>query len=225
MSDNGPIRVMTIDDHEILRGGIKFSLLAFDDLELVGEARSGEEALRLCAELRPDVVLMDMMMPGMDGAETTQALLTGLPQVRVLALSSYHDPDLVQRALQAGAIGYLVKGISAERLAQAIREAYAGRPTLAPEAVQALVHRPTSSPELGHDLTEREREVLALLAAGQSNAQIAQQLTVKISTVKYHLRGIYSKLGAANRAEAVALALEHKLIPTQPKTPSRREGS
>jgi len=161
----------------------------------------------------------------MDGAEATRALLARQPQVRVLALSSFSDPDLVLRALQAGAIGYLVKGISAGRLAQAIREAYAGRPTLAPEAVQALVHRPAPSPVLGNDLTGREREVLALLAAGLSNVEIAQRLTIRLSTVKYHLRGIYSKLGAANRAEAVALALEHKLIPTRLQAPSRREGS
>jgi NarL family two-component system response regulator LiaR len=170
------------------------------------------------------VVLMDMAMPGMDGVETTQALVAHLPQVRVLALSSFYDPQLVQRAMQAGAIGYLVKGVSADRLAQAIREAYAGRPALAPEAVQALVHRPVSSSGLGSDLTEREREVLALLAAGLSNVEIGRRLTVSVSTVKYHLRGIYSKLGAANRAEAVALALENKLIPSQAKAPSRREG-
>ena len=225
MGETNPIRVMTIDDHEILRGGIRFSLLAFDDLEFVGEARSGEEALRLCSELRPDVVLMDMAMPGMDGVETTEALLARLPQVRVLTLSSFHDPELVQRAMQAGAIGYLVKGVTADRLAQAIREAYAGRPTLAPEAVQALVGRPAPSPGLGSDLTEREREVLALLAAGLTNVEIGRRLMVSVSTVKYHLRGIYSKLGAANRAEAVALALENRLIPSQPKAPSRREGS
>jgi NarL family two-component system response regulator LiaR len=216
---------MTVDDHEILRGGIRFSLLAFDDLELVGEARSGEEALGLCSELRPDVVLMDMAMPGMDGVETTQALLARLPQVQVLALSSFHDPDLVQRAMQAGAIGYLVKGVSADRLAQAIREAHAGRPALAPEAVQALVQRRAPSPGLGSDLTERERQVLALLAAGLSNVEIGRRLTVSVSTVKYHLRGIYSKLGAANRAEAVALALQNQLISSQARAPSRREGS
>jgi two-component system, NarL family, response regulator LiaR len=225
MTETRPIRVMTVDDHEILRGGIRFSLLAFDDLEFVGEARSGEEALRLCSELRPDVVLMDMSMPGMDGVETTQALLARLPQAQVLTLSSFHDPEMVQRAMQAGAIGYLVKGISADRLAQAIREAYAGRPTLAPEAVQALIHRPAPSPGLGNDLTAREREVLALLAAGLTNVEIARRLTVSVSTIKYHLRGIYSKLGAANRAEAVALALENKLMPDPPRASLRREGS
>jgi two-component system, NarL family, response regulator LiaR len=225
MTETRPIRVITVDDHEILRGGIRFALLAYDDLELVGEARSGEEALRLCSELRPDVVLMDMAMPGMDGIQTTQALLVSLPQAQVLALSSFHDPELVQRVMKAGAIGYLVKGISADRLAQAIREAHAGRPTLASEAVQALVHRPAPSPVPDSDLTAREREVLALLAAGLTNVEIAQRLTVSVSTVKYHLRGIYSKLGAANRAEAVALALDNRLIPSQPKASSRREGS
>jgi NarL family two-component system response regulator LiaR len=215
---------MSVDDHEILRGGIRFSLLAFDDIELVGEACSGEEALRLCDELKPDVVLMDMLMPGMDGVQTTQAMLAAHPQVRVLSLSSFYDPELVQRAMQAGAIGYLVKGTSANRLALAIREAYAGRPTLAPEAVQALVQRPAPSPALGNDLTEREREVLALLAAGLSNVEVARELTVSVSTVKYHLRGIYSKLGAANRAEAVALALENKLIPAPSKGAPHRDG-
>jgi NarL family two-component system response regulator LiaR len=212
---------MAVDDHEILRGGIRFSLLAFDDLEFVGEAPSGREALRLCSELRPDVVLMDMAMPGMDGVETTRALLASQPQVQVLAFSSFHDPEIVQRAMRAGAIGYLVKGASADRLAQAIREAYAGRPTLSPEAVKALVRSPAPSPGLGADVTEREREVLALLAAGQSNAEIGRRLAVSISTVKYHLRGIYSKLGAANRAEAVALALQNNLIPGQPDASSR----
>jgi two-component system, NarL family, response regulator LiaR len=224
MGQTSPIRVMTVDDHEILRGGIRFSLLAFDDLEFVGEAQSGEEALRRCGELRPDVVLMDLAMPGMDGVETTQALLARQPQVQVLVLSSFHDPEMVQRAMQAGAIGYLVKGVSAERLVQAIREAYAGRPTLAPEAVQALVRRPAPAPGLGSDLTEREREVLALLADGLTNLEIGRRLTVSVSTVKYHLRGIYSKLGAANRAEAVALALQNQLIPNQPRA-SFRNGS
>jgi len=137
---------MTVDDHDILRGGIRFSLLAFDDLELVAEARSGKEALRLCNELQPDVVIMDMLMPEMNGVETTQAIHSQYPQVRVLVLSSFHDRDLVQRAMQAGAIGYLVKGVSADEIAGAIREAYAGRSVLGPEAAQALSPRGDASP-------------------------------------------------------------------------------
>ena len=212
MSESERIRVMTVDDHDILRGGIRFSLLAFDDLELVGEARNGQEAVRLCGEVQPDVVLLDMLMPEMDGVDTARAIRSQYPEVQILVLSSFHDKDLVQRAMQAGAIGYLVKGVTAEELAEAIRAAHAGRPAMGPEAVQALVQRTDSSPKLGAGLSEREREVLALLAKGLSNAEIARHLTVSISTVKYHVRGILAKLGAANRAEAVALALQHGLI-------------
>ncbi len=213
MGESNRIRVMIVDDHEILRGGIRFLLLAFEDIELVGEAQSGEDALRLCEEVQPDVVLMDMMMSGMNGAETTQTLLERYPQVQVLALTSFHDTELVQRAMQAGAIGYLLKGVSMDELAQAIRSAHAGRPTLAPEAVQALIKTTDTAPKLGDDLTEREREVLGLLAAGMSNAEIAEGMVVSVAAVKYHVSSILSKLGAANRTEAVALALQHSLVP------------
>ncbi len=213
MGESNRIRVMIVDDHEILRGGIRFLLLAFEDIELVGEAQSGEDALRLCEEVQPDVVLMDMMMSGMNGAETTQTLLERYPQVQVLALTSFHDTELVQRAMQAGAIGYLLKGVSMDELAQAIRSAHAGRPTLAPEAVQALIKTTGTAPRLGDDLTEREREVLGLLAAGMSNAEIAEGMVVSVAAVKYHVSSILSKLGAANRTEAVALALQHSLVP------------
>ncbi len=207
------IRVMTVDDHEILHGGIEFFLLACDDLELVGKAYSGEEALRICREVLPDVVLMDMLMPDMDGVETTRTMRDQFPHVQIVALSSFHDPELVQRAMRAGAIGYLVKGVSASDLAEAIRSAHAGRPALALEAVEALVQAADGSAKLGSDLSEREREVLGLLANGLSNAEIAQELGISVSTVKYHVRGILSKLGAACRTEAVALAVQHDLVP------------
>lgn len=206
------IRVMIVDDHAVVRGGLKFFLLGFDDLELAGEAEDGEEALRLCDQLHPDVILMDMMMPGIDGAAATQAIRQRYPQVQVIALTSFKEQDLVQRALQAGAIGYLLKDVQALELAEAIRAAHAGRPTLAPEATQALIQAATQPPQPGHDLTEREREVLALMVKGLSNNEIAERLVVSISTVKYHVSGILSKLGAANRAEAVAMALQHHLI-------------
>lgn len=207
-----PIRVMIVDDHAVVRGGLKFFLLGFDDLELAGEAEDGEEALRLCDQLHPDVILMDMMMPGIDGAAATQAIRQRYPQVQVIALTGFKEQDLVQRALQAGAIGYLLKDVQALELAEAIRAAHAGRPTLAPEATQALIQAATQPPQPGHDLTEREREVLALMVKGLSNNEIAERLVVSISTVKYHVSGILSKLGAANRAEAVAIALQHHLI-------------
>ena len=206
------IRVMTVDDHEILRGGIRFLLLAFDDLELVAEAHSGEEAMSLIDQMRPDVVLMDIMMPGMDGVETTQALKEQYPDIQVLALTSFHDPNLVQGVMQAGAVGYLLKGASMDELAEAIRAAHTGRPTLAPEAVQALVQSTSSPQKIGDDLSDREREVLALLVQGRSNAEIAEQLMVSTAAAKYHVSSILSKLGAANRTEAVALALQHDLV-------------
>jgi NarL family two-component system response regulator LiaR len=205
---------MTVDDHEILRSGITYSLQAYKDLELVCEARSGEEALQLCAESQPDVVLMDMAMPGMDGVETTRAIRAEHPQVQVLALTSFYDKDLVQRAMQAGAVGYLVKGGSARELAEAIRVAHTGQTILSQEAAQALIQPDKAPAELGNDLTRRELEVLALLAKGMSNAEIAQQLAISSSTASHHVRAVRSKLGAANRAEAVALALQHGLIAT-----------
>jgi NarL family two-component system response regulator LiaR len=212
MSQTRPIRVMTVDDHEILHGGIEFFLLSCDDLELVGKARSGEEAIELCAQVQPDVVLMDMLMPGLDGIEATRAIRNQHPQVQVVALSSFHDPSLVQRALKAGAIGYLVKGITAVELADAIRSAHAGRPSLVKEAVEALVQAAGSSGIPVTDLSDREREVLTLVADGLSNTEIAQRLGISVSTVKYHVRGILAKLGASCRAEAVALALQLNLI-------------
>ena len=211
MSEAHPIRVLIVDDHEIIRTGIVYSLSAFHDLELVGEAGSGQEAVELCSETQPDVVLMDMLMPGMDGVQTTQAILEEHPQVQVLALTSFHDKERVQRAMQVGAAGYLVKGVSANELAEAIRVAHAGQTILSPEATEAFIKPDEPRAGLGHDLTEREREVLALLVKGSSNAEIAQRLTITISTTKHHVSAILSKLGAASRAEAMALALEHGL--------------
>jgi len=212
MNETPLIRVISVDDHEITRSGIAFSLQAFKDLELVGEAPNGEIALQLCDELEPDVVLMDMQMPGMDGVQTTQAILEKHPRVQILALTSFYDKNLVKRAIQAGAGGYLVKGVSARELAEAIRLAHSGNTILSQEASQMLIQTDDQPFKVGSDLTERELEVLPLLASGMSNAEIAQQLTISISTTKHHVRAILSKLGAANRAEAVSIAMQHDLI-------------
>jgi NarL family two-component system response regulator LiaR len=207
-----PIRVMLVDDHAVVRSGLGAFLYAFDDLELVAEAGSGEEAVHLCEQAKPDVVLMDLVMPGMDGAAATQAIRARCPSIQVIALTSFKETDLVEGALQAGAIGYLLKNISADELADAIRAAHVGRPTLAPEAAQALIQATRQPPPLGHDLTPREREVLALMAEGRNNPEIAEELVMSRSTVKFHVSNVLSKLGAASRTEAVSLALKHNLV-------------
>ncbi len=213
MTQPNPIRVVLVDDHAVVRSGLAAFLLAFDGLELVGEAGSGEEAVRLCEQVQPDVVLMDLVMPGMDGAAATRAIRERCPQVQVIALTSFKEDELVQGALQAGAISYLLKNVSADELADAIRAAHAGRPTLAPEATQALVQAASHPPPPGHDLTPREREVLALMVEGLSNPQIARRLVVSRSTVKFHVSSILSKLGVDSRTEAVALAVQNNLVP------------
>ncbi len=214
MSNADPIRVMLVDDHAVVRSGLSAFLLVFDDLLLVAEAGDGVEALRLCEHHQPDVILMDLIMPRMDGASATQAIRQKYPHIQVLILTSFNENNLVQAALKAGAIGYLLKNVSADELADAIRAAHRGRPTLAPEATQALIeatiHPPT--PSLGHDLTERERDVLRLLIQGLDNHEIAAKLIISHSTVKFHVSNILSKLQSTSRTEAVAVALQHQLV-------------
>ena len=225
MSNKNPIRVLLVDDHDMVRTGLATFLMAFDDLELAGEASGGKEALQLCMQLKPDVVLMDLVMPGMNGAEVTRAIRETHPEIQVVALTSFEDKDLVQSVLKAGAIGYLLKGTSPNELADAIRAARAGKPTLAPEATQALIDAATQPSTRSYELTNREGEVLSLLTEGLTNAQIAQRLTegltnaqiaqrltISRSTVKTYVSSILSKMGAASRTEAVAIAVQDKLV-------------
>ena len=207
-----PIRVMLVDDHTMVRRGLATMLMVFDDLQLAGEAESGEAALEMCAEVLPDVILMDMALPLMDGAAATRAIRQKFPQVQVLALTSFKEGDRIKNALEAGAIGYLLKDVTADDLARAIRAAHAGRATLSPEAAQALVETANQPTAPGLDLTEREREVLTLLIKGLSNTQIAGRLSVSPSTIKSHVSNILSKLGVASRTEAVALALRNRIV-------------
>jgi NarL family two-component system response regulator LiaR len=207
------IRVMLVDDHTMVRRGLATFLKVFDDLELAGEAASGQAAIELSEKLHPDVVLMDMVMPDMDGAAATRIIRKRSPAIQVIALTSFKEGILVQSALQAGAIGYLLKDVSADELVQAIRAAHAGRSTLSPEAAQSLVLATSQPPSPGLDLTERERGVLTLMIEGLNNTQIAAKLSISPSTVKSHVSNILAKLGVASRTEAVSLALRNHIIP------------
>jgi NarL family two-component system response regulator LiaR len=212
MRGQDKIRVVTVDDHEIMRGGVKFTLLAFDDLQFVGEARSGEDALRVCDEVLPDVVLMDMKMSKMDGIATTKIIKDAHPRVQVVMLTTFHDKQLVQQAMKAGAVGYVLKDASKEELAETIRAAHAGRTTLSSEAANDLVQAHASPAGVDSELSEREREVLVLIAKGLSNKQIADSLHRSPYTIRAHVSQIMAKLGAANRAEAAALAIQRGLV-------------
>lgn len=212
MSKADRIRVLIVDDHAMVREGLTGFLQAFEDLELVGEASNGHEALRLCTETQPDVVLMDVVMPDMDGIAATRAIRRDHPDIRIITLTNFGDENMVQAALEAGATGYLLKDVSANELASAIRAAHADRPTLAPEATQALINAVTRPPAPGHDLTSRERDVLALIVEGLHDHEIAERLTISVSTVKFHVRNILAKLEVTSRTEAAAVALRHHLV-------------
>jgi NarL family two-component system response regulator LiaR len=210
--DQHQIRVLVVDDHPITRAGLALFLKAHDDLALVGEAASGEDALAICEEASPDVVLMDLKLPGMDGVDAMQAIRERQPQVQVIMLTSYPDPSFVEHAVQQGAVGYLLKNVSAQELVDAIHSANQGQPVLAREATEALVQAVRQQPVRPNDLTEREKQVLALLVEGMSNAQIAERLIVSRATVKFHVGGILAKLGASSRAEVITMAWQRRLV-------------
>ncbi len=207
------IRILLVDDHAVVRSGLCAFLSVYDDFELVGEASNGLEAIEACEKIKPDVVLIDLVMPEMDGASATRIIRARFPEIQVVALTSYREDALVQNALQAGAIAYLMKNTTAEDLARAIRSAHAGRPTLAPEAAEALIQAARNpEPRIGSDLTEREHEVLEWMVQGLTNPEIAAKLVVSRSTIKFHVSSILEKLSAASRTEAVAIALREQLI-------------
>ncbi len=207
-----PIRVVVVDDHTVVRSGLGAFLLAFDDLEFIGEAESGEKAIAVCEDLQPDVVMMDLKMPGMGGLAAIQVIRDQFPQIRVIALTSFKDQETVQGALKAGANGYLLKNATAEELARAIRAAYIGQTTLAPEATQVLFQGDPTPKVEDYGLTERELEVLALIVQGKTNPQIAEDLVISLSTVKFHVSAILAKLGARSRTEVVAIAMQNDLV-------------
>ena len=212
MDDCKPIKVMIVDDHLMARDGLKVFLSIHDDIEVIADTDSGQEALELCHQLQPDVILMDIVMPEMDGPTATALILEQCPQVQIIALTTFVEEDLVQQALQAGAISYMLKDVHPDRLAQAIRDACVGKGTIDATAAQALMQAKDQPAGLESTLTEREIDVLRLLAQGTLNKEIAQTLNISLGTVRFHTSNIYKKLGVSNRTEAARLALEQGLI-------------
>ena len=211
MSEETKIRVMIVDDHAVVRSGLGAFLSVIPDLELVGEAESGDLAVVRCGYLHPDVILMDLMMPGTDGVTATRLIREQFPSTQVIALTSFQEDELVQNAMKAGAIGYLMKNVTSHELAAAIRAAKDGKITLSPEAAQALVHATQQTAEV-ESLTERELDVLRCMVDGLNNAEIAERLVVSLSTIKYHISNILMKLEVENRVAAVTTAMQRKLV-------------
>ncbi|MBI3170936.1 MAG: response regulator transcription factor [Chloroflexi bacterium] len=213
---------MVADDHVMVRSGLRLFLLAFEDLKLVGEASNGEEAVRLCHREKPDVILMDMVMPVMDGVHATLEICSQFPHTRVIGLTTFYEPEMIQKMLDAGAISFLLKSISATELAKAIRDASDGKSTISSEIQDLLKGRRPSSLHLSeYNLSEREREVLACIMSGMSNAEIARELIISISTAKFHVSSILDKLNVSNRAEAVSFAMREGLISSSDSKESR----
>jgi NarL family two-component system response regulator LiaR len=210
MDEKPRTRVLIVDDHHMVIEGLKAFLSASDDVEVVGTALNGAEAVTACERLNPDVVLMDVMMPVMDGAEATALIRQASPQTQVIALTSFVEEELVGRTLDAGAISYLLKDSNPDALLRAIREARSGRGTIDSTAMQAMLQRQQNV--VGETLTPRELEVLALLAAGLSNSEIAQRLTLSVGTARLHVSNILGKLEAPNRTTAVIIAMKNGLV-------------
>ncbi len=205
-------KILLVDDHNVVRSGLAKFLMVNKDLKLVAEASDGAEAVQMASLHKPDVILMDLMMPVMDGITATREIHKKFPQIKIIALTSFAEQNMVQGALQAGAIGYLQKNVTAKELGNAIRSACAGRMTLSPEATQVLAQSAAQPQIPGEQLTERERDVLKGMVDGLNNNEIAERLVVSLGTVKFHISNIFHKLGVDSRVEAVKLAIEQKLV-------------
>lgn len=209
------IRILLADDHHVVRQGLRMYLALDPQLEIVGEAADGEEAVARAHELKPDVILMDLLMPGMDGIAATAVIRRELPDTEVIALTSILEDDKVIGAVRAGAIGYLLKDTQAHELCRAIRAAAAGQVQLSPEAAVRLM-REVRAPDSPETLTDRETEVLRLLAQGLSNKELAQALTIREKTVKTHVSNILAKLGVPSRTQAALYAVRMGLVSSGP---------
>jgi two-component system, NarL family, response regulator LiaR len=208
---NSPlIRVVLIDDQRRVHEAVGIALSGCEDIRLVGHGSNGAEALELCADLKPDLVLMDVVMPGVDGIETTRVLHTRFPTIKILVLSAFQDDESVRAMLHSGAVGYVVKSALAHDLAPAIRTAMSGQSVFSAEVVNVLLQKP--APTQDFRLTEREREVLRAMADGLNNVEIAEKLVISASTVKFHITNIEHKMGVETRAEAIVLAAKNNLV-------------
>lgn len=205
------IRIFIADDHPMVRRGLAATILGQADMQVVGEADNGADAVRLIPECRPDIVLMDLMMPRLDGVAAIEALRSQGIEARFVVLTSLVDAAQIRRAVEAGASGYVLKSVSPIELVTMLRSTLGGRRVMSPEATDAMIEAAQSRAP-GDDLTQRERELLAAMARGLSNQQIADELAIALPTVKFHVGNILSKLHAENRTDAVLIALRHRLV-------------
>ena len=210
MTDQNPIRVVLADDHAQMHRAVQVILGSTPDIKLVGQGANGEEAIALCEQYQPDIVLMDVVMPVMDGIEATQVISERFPEIKILVLSSFQDHESVYAMLKNGAVGYLTKSSLADDLAETIRAICQGKMVFSSEVGAQLVSPP--QPAVDYGLTDRELEVLVLLGEGLTNQQSAQKLSISQSTLKYHMTNIYRKLGVQTRSEALVLAAKNNLI-------------
>jgi len=206
------IKVLIVDDHPLIRKGINTLLGIYDDIEVVGEAENGREALVMCEKCKPDIVLMDLIMPEVNGIEATREILKNWAYIKVVTLTSFLDKKLIEDSLKAGAIGYVLKNISGDNLVATIRDADKGKSTLSSEASDFLISNLKNPKVADYQLTGQEKNILACLVEGLSNKKIAQKLVLSLSTVKFHVSNILNKLGASSRAEAVSIAMKNKLV-------------
>ncbi|BCY18184.1 DNA-binding response regulator [Leptolinea sp. HRD-7] len=207
-----PIRIMIVDDHAMVRSGLRTFLLAFDDLEFAGEASNGNEAVRLAGTIHPDLILMDLIMPGMDGLHATYELHKHFPEIKILALTSFSDTQLILDAIEAGVSGCMLKNTSANELANAIRSVMSGNSIFSPEVTQLIMNAGDKKNHPAFNLTSRELEVLQQMVNGKNNQEISQELTLSLSTIKFHVSNILSKMNAHNRSEAISIAIKHHLV-------------
>ena len=206
------IKVLIVDDHPLVRQGIKALLDVYEDIEVTGDAENGREAIEMCKNYKPDIVLMDLVMPEVSGIEATKEVLKYWPTIKIIILTSFIDKKLIKDAFKAGAIGYVLKNISGNNLVESIRDAKKGKSPLSSEASDFLISNFKEPSPADYQLTNQEINILTHLINGLSNKKIAQVQVLSLSTVKFHVSNILSKLGVSSRAEAISVALNNKLI-------------